>query len=73
MPTLPAAHALAHAERPCGVGAEDVVVEAEVGAVGERDAFVLVVERQHDDHRPEDLFLHDRMPARHPASSVGAT
>ena len=59
MPTLPARSRLLDAERAVGVGAEHVVVEAEVGVVGDRDAFVLVVERDHDDHRAEDLLLHD--------------
>ena len=61
MPTLPARSRLLDAERAVGVGAEHVVVEAEVGAVRDRDAFVLVVERDRDDHRAEDLLLHDRM------------
>ena len=59
MPTLPARSRLLDAERAVGVGAEHVVVEAEVGVVGDRDAFVLVVERDRDDHRAEDLLLHD--------------
>src|SRR5262245_8744597 len=43
-----------------GVAAEHVVVEPELGAVGERHRLVLVLERQHDDDGPEDLLLHHR-------------
>ena len=74
MPTLPARSRRADPHRAAGVAAEHVVVEAELGAVGDRDAFVLVVERHDDDHRAEDLLLHDAAcPAGSPAISVGAT
>src|SRR3954464_15248292 len=44
---------------PHGAGrvrGEHVVVQPELGAVGEGHAFVLVVERNHDHHRSEDLL-----------------
>src|SRR2546423_1260320 len=44
---------LRHAQGPGRVGGEHVVVQAEVGAVGQGDTLVLVVERNDDDHRAE--------------------
>src|SRR3954447_7021854 len=45
------AHPAADRHRPARVGAEHVVVETELGPVGERDALVVVVEGQRHDHR----------------------
>src|SRR5690606_8823817 len=47
------------AQRLRRVAGEDVVVEAELGAVGQGDGLVLVVEGQRHDDGPEDLLLHD--------------
>ena len=47
---------LGHPEGPGGVAREDVVVEAEVGVVGDGDALLLVVERDGHHHRAEDLL-----------------
>ena len=58
MPTLPDAQPLGDGHRPRRVLREHVVVQAELGAVGERDRLVLVVEGEHDDDRAEDLLLH---------------
>ena len=59
IPTLPARIRRLDRHRPGRVAAEHVVVEAELGAVGERDALVVVVEGHRHDHRAEDLLLHD--------------
>ncbi len=48
-----------HPHRAAGVLAEHVVVEAELGVVGDRDRLLLLVEGNHDDHRTEDLLLDD--------------
>ena len=60
MPTLPERNRPARRKpRSVSLG-HHVVVEAEVGAVGDGDGFLVVVEGQGDDHRPEDLLL-DRL------------
>ena len=44
----------------CEVPGEHAGGQAELGVVGAGDHLVLVVERQHGHHRPEDLLAHDR-------------
>ena len=57
MPTEPGAQLLGHGVGPGGVGREDVVEQPEVGVVGQRHRFVVVVERDDHHHRAEDLLL----------------
>ena len=57
---------------PGRVGREHVVVEPELGAVGDGDRLVDVVERHHD-HGPEELLLHGGVVGLAPARSVGFT
>ena len=47
---------LGHPEGPGRVAGEDVVVEAEVGVVGDGDPLLLVVEGDDDHHGAEDLL-----------------
>ena len=57
MPTVAGAQLLGHVVGPGGVGREDVVEQPELGGVGQRHGFVVVVEGDDHDDRPEDLLL----------------
>ena len=56
----PACRRLLDAQGARQVGRPDAGREAVVGVVGKRDGLVLVVEREHDEHRAEDLLAGDR-------------
>src|ERR1035437_7046812 len=55
-PDVAAAQLFGYPERPGGIGGEDVVVQAELGIVGDGNTFVVIVEGDGHHHRPEDLL-----------------